>query len=73
MSESLGRLERDQLRKFAGYLIARLPEEILLVSQKKSLVDLSTAKIGKKCKYIYRLSLLNLGLFARFQYHTRRT
>ncbi len=34
VSESLSRLKRDQLRKFAQYLIARLPEQILPVAQK---------------------------------------
>ncbi|XP_059097624.1 zinc finger SWIM domain-containing protein 8-like [Tigriopus californicus] len=33
VSESLSRLERDQLRKFAQYLIAKLPEQILPVAQ----------------------------------------
>jgi hypothetical protein len=34
VSESLSRLERDQLQKFAQYLIAKLPEKILPVAQK---------------------------------------
>lgn len=46
MSESLSRLERDQLRKFAQYLIAKLPEQILPVAQ--NILDdlLSQAQTG---------------------------
>ncbi len=46
MSESLSRLERDQLRKFAQYLIARLPEQILPVAQKILDDLLSQAETG---------------------------
>lgn len=47
VSESLSRLERDQLRKFAQYLIAKLPEQILPVAQ--NILDdlLSTAQTGE--------------------------
>ena len=34
MSESLSRLQRDQLQKFAQYLIAELPQQILPTAQK---------------------------------------
>ena len=46
VSESLSRLERDQLRKFAQYLIAKLPEQILPVAQ--NILDdlLSTTQNG---------------------------
>ena len=34
VSESLSRLERDQLQKFAQYLIAELPQQILPTAQR---------------------------------------
>ena len=50
VSESLSRLERDQLRKFAQYLIAKLPEQILPVAQ--NILDdlLSTTQNGTHCQ-----------------------
>lgn len=34
VSESLSRLERDQLQKFAQYLISELPQQILPAAQR---------------------------------------
>ena len=34
MSESLSRLQRDQLQKFAQYLISELPQQILPTAQR---------------------------------------
>jgi hypothetical protein len=47
VSESLSRLERDQLQKFAQYLIAELPQQILPTAQRLLDELLSPGPSGK--------------------------
>ena len=50
VSESLSRLERDQLQKFAQYLIAELPQQILPTAQRLLDELLSPGPSGKLSK-----------------------
>lgn len=54
VSESLTRLQRDQLQKFAQYLISELPQQILPTAQRLLDELLRYLKFNRKvCYYLY--------------------
>lgn len=67
VSESLSRLQRDQLQKFAQYLISELPQQILPTAQR--LIDeiLSSQMSDINTVYILDTFSLHYGLLVEFE------
>ena len=59
VSESLTRLGRDPLQKFAQYLIAKLPEQILPIAQEILDDLLSEAQTGRRENVFFPLLLVS--------------
>ena len=59
VSESLSRLQRDQLQKFAQYLISELPQQILPTAQRliDEILSCQTSDINTVSKVIYTATL----------------